>query len=86
MRAGVSQLWECRAGPDRLHVVTRLDSNPCEWVWCYAQGTGIAKFADSFCRVATEKGWPVRVHTQSPAIARLARRYGFRQSEIILRR
>lgn len=86
MRGGIAQLWECTSGADVLHVVTRLDENPREWVFCYARGTGITKFAPHFLAVADAKRWPVRVHTTSPALVRMARRFGFGRPEFILRR
>jgi hypothetical protein len=86
VRGGLSQLWECRAGDQLLHVVTRLDENPREWVICYVRGQGVATFGPHFCRIADAKRWPMRVHTTSRALVRMFRRLGFRESEFVLRR
>ncbi len=87
VRAGIAQLWECTAGRARLYVITRLDDNPREWVWCLAVGTGLAHFAPRFLAAAERKGWPIRFHTTSPAVARIARRHGFTAPpELVLRK
>lgn len=85
VRAGAAQLWECSDGIDQLHVITRLDRNPTEWVMCYVRGSGVLKFGPHFVAVARAKGWPMRMHTQSATVARLARRIGARMHEYVLR-
>jgi hypothetical protein len=85
IRAGVSRLWECRDDTDCLYVITRLDRNPDELVICYIQGTGARKFVPWFVERAREYLTPVRLHTTSKTILRLARPYGFRLAEYVAR-
>lgn len=85
VRQGIAQAWRCSDGLDELHVITRLDRNPTEWVLCYGQGRGVRKFVPLFIAVARRKGWPVRLHTQSPALVRLTRRIDGRVSEYVVR-
>jgi hypothetical protein len=85
VQRGVAQLWECTDGKHKLHVVTRLDSIPTEWTICYARGSGLSIFGPYFVAMGLKKHWPVRMHTQSIAVARLCRRMGFRLDEFVLR-
>lgn len=86
MQAGIAQLWRVSDARDCLYVITRLDSNPLEWVMCYVQGTGAQKFGPLFIDHAARRRWPMRIHTVSPAVVRLCQRMGFAVSETILRR
>jgi len=82
---GVAQLWECRDERDRLLVITRLDFDPLEWAIVYCQGSGLEKFGAYFLNVARRKRWPLRMHTTSPATARLCERLGFHIDEYVSR-
>ncbi len=85
VQAGVAQVWECVDGDDCLTVITRLDANPTEWVMCYVQGSGVAKFAPRFIAIARQRGWPLRLHTTDVRVLRLVRRFGFRLQEYVAR-
>lgn len=85
VQAGAAQLWECSDGDDSLTVITRLDSNPTEWVMCYVQGSGLRKFAPQFVELARQRGWPLRAHTTDRRVVRMLRRHGFRLGEFVLR-
>lgn len=85
VQQGISTLWRCRSAAGELWLITRLDKNPTEWVMCLAVGRGLAQVAPQFIRAARDRGWPMRVHTESPAVARLLRRYGFAVAEFVLR-
>lgn len=86
VRAGVSMLWECRDGDHRAYCVTRVDFNPTEFVIVAFEGTGMHRFGPTFIEAAKVRGIPMRAHTVSPVVARLIRRFGFKESEFVLRR
>lgn len=83
--AGISQAWECSHGADVARGITRLDTNPTEWVMCLCVGRGLRQIFPEFLKVARRRGWPVRIHTENPAMARLLERYGLTLSEFVLR-
>ena len=83
---GRSKLWRCTDGPSLAHVVTRLDANPLELVIAYAEGRDMHKFAPWFIDSAHTRGIPLRIHTDSSAMARLLRqRWGLQLQEYVLR-
>lgn len=83
--AGRSSLWRCSSSAGLLYAVTRLDHSPTEWVMCLAVGRGLAQVAPVFFARARELGWPLRMHTVSPAVVRLCRRFGWAMSEYVMR-
>lgn len=85
VRAGVAKLWHCRDEVSQAYMVTRLDRNPDELVVCYFEGTGMQKFGRVLIEASHARGVPVRAHTTQPLVARLLRRIGLSQSEIVLR-
>jgi hypothetical protein len=82
---GVARLWHCKEGDHEAFMVTRLDQNPAELVVCYFEGTGMEKFGRIVVEASHARGIPVRAHTSQPLVARLLRRIGLHQSEIVLR-
>jgi hypothetical protein len=82
---GVSKLWRCTSGSRVVHLVTRLDHNPTEFVVCYAEGVGMAEHAPAFIAAARKLGAPIRVHTTKPVVARWLRRFDLRVREYVLR-
>lgn len=86
VQAGTIDVWQVSDESDTLFVLTRYEQDCNDWVICLAVGTGLAKFAPLFLRVAERRGWNMRMHTVSPAVARLCRRVGFRDDpELVLR-
>lgn len=86
VRAGVSMLWKCEHEQHRAYCVTRVDLNPTEFVIVAFEGTGMHVFAPSFIEAAASRNIPMRAHTVSPVVARLVRRFGFREAEYVMRR
>ena len=82
---GVSQLWECRAGVDVLHVITRLEVTNREWVICLAVGSGLRHFMPYARQGARSRGLTLRIHTSSRAVVRLLEREGLELQEFVLR-
>ena len=83
--SGRAQLWRMRDTWDCLYVITRVDFDPLEWCVCYVRGSGLVKFAPWFVGVARAKGWRMRMHTESLATVRLAKRLGFELAEYVMR-
>jgi hypothetical protein len=82
---GISKLWRCTSGSRVVHLVTRLDHNPTEFVVCYAEGEAMAEHAHAFIAAARKLGAPMRVHTTKRSIARWLRRFGLETQEFVLR-
>jgi hypothetical protein len=85
VESGVARLWHCKDEFSEAYMITRLDRNPDELVLCYFEGTGMQKFCGELVAAAHAQGIPVRAHTTQPLVARLGRRIGFKQSELVLR-
>lgn len=82
---GVSMLWHCESSEHRAYCVTRVHPNPRELVIVAFAGSGMHTFAPAFLQAARSRGLPLRAHTVSPVVARLVRKFGFQQSEYVLR-
>lgn len=82
---GISMLWECADGLHHAFCVTRVDSNPREFVVVAFAGSGLMSFGPHFVEAARSRSIPLRAHTVSPVIARLLRRLGLRTAEYVLR-
>jgi hypothetical protein len=82
---GISRLWRCTSGSNVVHLVTRLDHNPTEFVVCYAEGNGMAEFIPAFVHAARKLDAPIRVHTTKPSVARWLRRHRLQVHEFVLR-
>lgn len=85
VRVGVSQCWRCEEGVHAAYVVTRLDTNPTEWVVVAFEGTGMQRFGQHFVEAAKSRGVTLRAHVTSPVVERLLRRLGLSRSEVVLR-
>jgi len=83
--AGIAEIWRLKDNAHCLHVITRLDQNPTEWVIAWARGTGSQKFGPMLIEHAKRKGWPIRVHVGSLSKVRLFKRVGFRIDEYVMR-
>lgn len=85
-RAGISQVWECSSDAHHAYVVTRLDSNPTEWVIVAFEGSGMHEFGKHFVQAARERGIPLRAHVTNPIVEQLLiRRLKFKTEERVLR-
>jgi hypothetical protein len=84
-QAGIAEIWRISDETDCLHVITRLDQNPTEWVITWAIGTGSQKFGQLLRDHAKTKGWQIRVHVGTLARVRLFKRAGFTVDEYVLR-
>lgn len=85
VRGGVARLWLCHDDTHRAWAVTRIDRNPQELVVVAFEGTGMLTFGPQFVAAAKAGRMPLRAHVTSPIVARLLRRLGLSQSEMILR-
>lgn len=83
--AGVAKLWHCVDGKHEAYIITRMCLTPPELVICYAEGTGLHRFAPEFIAAARAKGVPMRAHTTSQFMVRYARRFGFELQEYVMR-
>lgn len=86
VRLGVSQLWRCENDLHQAYVVTRMDTNPTEWVIVAFQGTGMQQFGKLFVDAAADRKVTLRAHVTNPVVERLLRRLGLKRDEVVLRK
>lgn len=84
---GISMLWHCKDDKHEAYCVTRLDGPPKEWCIVAFAGSGLMSFIKVFVEAAQRQQVPMRIHTVSPVLARIAKRWGFSdRPEFVLRR
>lgn len=82
---GVSMLWECEDELHHAYCVTRVDTNPTEFVVVAFEGSGMMTFGKEFIAAARSRNIPLRAHVTNPVVERLLRRLTLKRSEVVLR-
>ena len=85
VRSGRAKLFRATDRADLAWIITRFEPANRELCVCYIEGSGIVKFCRELRDVALAQGYSIRAHTTQPGIARLMRRLGAVQAEIVLR-
>lgn len=85
VETGIAQLWHAQDDFADAYIVTRLESNPLEWVFVAAAGRGVMHYARQMVTAGKDRKLSMRCHVVKPALARLWGRLGFVESERVLR-
>jgi hypothetical protein len=85
VKRGRSKLWLCKTDAHKAWAVTRLDSDPAEWVVVAFEGSGMMTFGPQFIAIAKANNIPLRAHVTSPLVEKLFSRLGMVRQEAIWR-